>query len=127
MRTKISKSVGVMRRLFCQLPADVILKLYYSLVYSELTYALVAWGRSGCNNAAKIECVHRRASKFLADYYRNILTFHLIYDPFYLLKAFNTNTPNFHHKISKLLNQPSHVHNTRYGINSNFNTPLFNH
>ena len=26
--TKISKSVGVMRRLHCQLPADVMVKLY---------------------------------------------------------------------------------------------------
>ena len=42
---KISKSVGVMRRLHCQLPADVMVKLYYSFVYSHLTYALLAWGR----------------------------------------------------------------------------------
>ena len=52
--TKISKSVGAMRRLHCQLPADVMIKLYYSLVYSHLTYALLAWGRSGLTNAAKI-------------------------------------------------------------------------
>ena len=45
--TKISKSVGVMRRLHCQLPADAMVKLYYYLVYSHLTYALLAWGRSG--------------------------------------------------------------------------------
>ena len=56
---KISKSVGVMSRLHCQLPADVMVKLYYSLVYSHLTYALLAWGRSGLKNAAKIECAHR--------------------------------------------------------------------
>ena len=61
--TKISKSVDVITRLHCQLPADVMVKLYYSLVYSHLTYALLAWGRSGRTNAAKIECAHRRASK----------------------------------------------------------------
>ena len=58
--TKISKSVGVMRRLHCQLPTDVMVKLYSSLMYSHLTYALLAWGRSGLTNAAKIECAHRR-------------------------------------------------------------------
>ena len=52
--TNISKSVGVMRRLNCQLPVNVMIKLYYSLVYSHLTYALQAWGRSGSANAAKI-------------------------------------------------------------------------
>ena len=57
-----------MRRLHCQLPADVIVKLYYSLVYSHLTYALLAWGRSGRSNAAKIECAHRRASNLFTDY-----------------------------------------------------------
>ena len=36
-----------MRRLRCQLPADVMVKLFYFLVYSHLTYALLAWGRSG--------------------------------------------------------------------------------
>ena len=46
-----------MRRLHCQLPADVMVKLYYSLVYSHLTYALLAWGRLGHTNAAN-ECAH---------------------------------------------------------------------
>ena len=80
--TKISESVGVMRRLHCQLPADVMVKLYYSLVYSHLTYALLTWGRSGHTNAAKIECAHRRACKLLTDYNHRILTFHSIYDYF---------------------------------------------
>ena len=63
--SKIFQSVGVMRRLHCQLPADVMVKLYYSLVYSHLTYALLAWRRSGRTNAAKSECTHRRACKLL--------------------------------------------------------------
>ena len=60
VNNKTSKSVGVMRRLHCQLPANVMVKMYYSLLYSHLTYALLAWGRSGRTNAAKIECAHRR-------------------------------------------------------------------
>ena len=40
--SNISKSVGVIRRLHCQLPANVMIKLYYSLVYSHLTYTLLA-------------------------------------------------------------------------------------
>ena len=91
--SNISKSVGVMRRLHCQLPANVMVKLYYSLVYSNLTYALLAWGST---YAAKIECAHRRACKLLKDYNQKIPTFHSIYDYFPLFKAFNTNTLNFH-------------------------------
>ena len=123
--TKISKSIGVMRRLHHQLPADVMVKLYYSLVYSHLTYPLLAWGRSGRMNAAKIECAHRRARKLLTDYNHRILTCHSIYDYVALLTAFNTNFHNFHQYFKDKLSshQPSQMHNTRHRTNSNFNTP----
>ena len=71
--------VCAMRRLPCQLLADVMVELYYSLVYSHLTYALLARGRSGYNNAAKI------TRKLLADYIHRILTFHSICHYFALL------------------------------------------
>ena len=89
--------------------------------YSHLTYALLAWERSGSTNAAKIECAHRRACKLLTDYNQKILTFHLIYDYFALLKAFNTNTLNFHQYFKDKLpsHQPSHIHNTRHRTNCN--------
>ena len=118
-----------MRRLHCQLPADVMVKLYYCLLYSHLTYALLAWRRSGSTNAAKIERAHRRACKLLTDHNQKILTFHSIYDYFNLLKAFNTNTLNFDQYFKDKLSahQPSHMHNTRHRTNSNFNTPLFSH
>ena len=86
-------------------------------------------GISGWTNAAKIECAHRRACQLLTDYNKKILTFHLIYDYFALLKAVNTNTLNFHQYFKDKLssNQLSHLHNTRHKTNSHFITPLFNH
>ena len=39
--SNISKYVGIMRRLHCQLPAIVMVKLYYYFVYANLTYALL--------------------------------------------------------------------------------------
>ena len=127
--SNISKSVRVMRRVHCQLPANVMVKLYYSLVYSHLTYALLAWGRLERTNAAKVECAHRRACKLLTDYNQKFLTVNSIYDYFALLKAFNTNTLNFHQYFKDKLSshQPSHMSNTRHKTKSNFNTPLFNH
>ena len=88
-----------------------------------------AWGRSGCTNAAKIECAHRTASKLLTDYNSNILTFHSIYDYFALLKAFDTTTLKFHQYFKDKLSshQPSHMHYTRLKINNNFNNPLCIH
>ena len=126
--SSISKSVGVMRRFHRQLPANLMIKLYYSLVYSHLTYALRTWGRSGSTNAAKGDCAHRRACKLLIDYNQKIITFHSNYDYFALLKALNTNTLNFHQYFNDKLSshRPSHLHNTRHRTNSNFDTPLFN-
>ena len=68
LSSKIPKSVGILRRLHCQLPANIMVKLYCSLVYSHLTYALLACGSSARTYAAKIECAHRRACKLLTDY-----------------------------------------------------------
>ena len=105
-----------------------MVKLYYSLVYSHLTYALQAWGRSGRTNVAKIECAHSRACILLTDYNHSIFTFNSIYDYFALLKAFNTNTLNFHQYFKDKLSshRPSQMY-TRRRANNNFNTPLFNH
>ena len=113
----------------CQLPADIMVKLCYSLVYSHMTYALLAWGRSGRTNPAQKECAHRRARKVLTDYNPRIPTFHSIYDYFALLRTFHTNTLNFHKYFKDKLSshQPTHMHNTRHRTNSHFNTPLFNH
>ena len=80
VNAKISKSVGVLRRLHCQLPGDVMVKLHYSLVYSHLTHVLLAWGRSGRTNTIKIECAHRRARKLLTDYNHRVLTSQWIYE-----------------------------------------------
>ena len=127
--SNISKSVGVMMRLHYQLPAKVMIKLYYSLVYPHLTNVLLAWGRSGRTIMLyKIECANSRARKLLTDYNQKILTFHSIYDHFALVKAFNTNTLNFHQHFKDKLSshQPTHMHNTRHRTNCNFNTPIFN-
>ena len=87
--TKISQSVGVMRILHCQLLADVMVKLYYSLVHSHLMRYL-AWGRTGRTNAAMVHGAHRKARKLLRNDNYMILTFHSIYNYFALLKAFKT-------------------------------------
>ena len=86
------------RRLHCQLLANVMVKLYYSLVYSHLTYALLAWGRSGSTNGQDwVCCAHRRACKLLRDYNQKIITFHSIYD--YFINISKTNYLLINHLI----------------------------
>ena len=42
--SKISKSVGIFRILQRYLPKNVLLNIYYSLIYPYLTYANIIWG-----------------------------------------------------------------------------------
>ena len=62
-------------------------ELFFGVVPSDL-HVILARGRSGRSNAAKIECAHMRACNFLTDYNQTILTFHSIDDYFALLKGF---------------------------------------
>ena len=89
--SKISKSVGVMRRFRCQLPTNINGEtvLFVGVFPSDLCFT--GMGRSGRTNAAEIECAHRRARILLTEHNQKILTFHKIYDYFAALNAFNTN------------------------------------
>ena len=86
--------------------------LFFGVFPSDLCFAGI--GKIGTYyNAATIECAHRRACKLLTDYKQKILTFPSIYVYFAILKAFNTNTFNFHLYFKGILSsQPSHMHNT---------------
>ena len=47
---KMSRSIGAINRVKTLLPSHVLCKLYYSLVYSHLTYAVIVWGESSLGN-----------------------------------------------------------------------------
>ena len=59
-----------MGRLICQLPADIMMKLHYALLYSYLTYTILAWGSSGHTNAVNPEQpTHKNTIFFLSFCY----------------------------------------------------------
>ena len=107
--TKISKSVGVRRILHCQLPSDVmVVTVLFGVFKSDL--CVTDMGKIGSyTNAAKIECAHRRARKLLPGYNHWILNIHLIDDYFALLKAFNTNTLNYHQYFKDKLSSQTQI------------------
>ena len=42
--SEVSQSIGMMRRISHLVPVKVLWILYYTLIYSRLTYAITAWG-----------------------------------------------------------------------------------
>ena len=116
MSVKISNSVVVMRRLHCLFPVNVTVKLYYSLVYSHLINALLAWGRSRRTimllTLSAFSGEHAHYSQIITKRSSLFTQFIIIY--IYILKAFNTNALNFHQYFKDKLSshQPSHIHNS---------------
>ena len=96
--TKICKSVCVMRRLHCQLPVDEMVKLYYYLVYCYLTYDLLPYVGEDRDvlmllRLSVLTGEHQITQRLQPK------DCHFSFNLWVLcfIKAFNTNTLNFHH------------------------------
>ena len=63
---KISKTIGIMKRLSSFVPAAVLRTLYNSLVLPYLTYGVELWGAAGKVNVDKIKSVQIRSLKLFA-------------------------------------------------------------
>ena len=67
LSSKLSRSIGAMYRIRSMIPENILYTLYYTLVYSHLTYALIVWGDSGRGNSDIISKVQRKAFKLFSD------------------------------------------------------------
>ena len=124
---KLSQSLGAFRKIAFYLPEFIKTKLYYSLIYSRLSYGILAWGRSGKVNNKKIQALQDRALKILNLEYTNhsFLDFNSIYEYSSQTKLHNILNRNHHSyfrdKLSNLT--PSHNHHTRGVLEGNFEIP----
>ena len=66
---KISKTVGIIAKARYYLSSKLLLTLYFSLVYSYLTYRNVAWSSTYCSNLN----VRLESKAYLAREYRPII------------------------------------------------------
>jgi len=46
IETKLSRAIGALFKLRKYVPQKALISVYYSIVYSHLTYAIIAWGNS---------------------------------------------------------------------------------
>ena len=81
--TKISKTIGVIARLWHFVSQSTLLNLYRSLIFPYLSYGLIAWGQASKSNLNKVlmPCsfspVQRSFSSFFVS--SNILPIELLY------------------------------------------------
>ena len=131
---KMSRAIGVIRRVSFCVPDHVLLSLYFSLVYSHMTYCILVWGNSSAGNVDRIVRLQKRFFKLLS--YRghidpqisfSLLSFKSLFKYFALLKFFQIFRMNRHVYLSDLISNfiPSHDYETRFSINDNVLLPSF--
>ena len=129
LRVKLSQAIGSIRRISYLLPDRIRLNLYYSLIYSHLSYGILAWGRSSVANENRIASIHKRALNVLnlSCTRHKLLNFHSIYDCTAVTKLYKVlhlqNHLYYYGKLMPLI--PQHNRQTRAISFKNFNTPFF--
>lgn len=131
---KISRTIGVMRRVSYFVPVRILRQIYFSLLYPYLTYCIELWGKSskvmnGKLERVQVRCVGAMVSDSSVDgnTFRklNLFTLSQIYHfcilcrfyRYYRLKTCNY----FYVCFTNLLSR--HDFNTRFSLVQNFNTP----
>ena len=93
---KISRSIGVIKKLSAYLPQSSLITLYYSIVYPHVIYAIKVWGSS---SQTQLNRLRRLLDKCLKIYCRpshnglkgdgKFLKFDQIYNYFLFIRTFN--------------------------------------
>jgi len=130
----LSRSVGMLNRISSLAPPSVKLNIYYSLIYSKVSYGIVAWGSSGAVNISRVERILYRARK-LVNYSsvcicaaeNRLFTCSTIYIYFILVKMFKIVQLGEHSYFRPVFDQlaPSHSHETRFSRHTNYNIPSY--
>jgi len=130
---KLSQAIGMINRVSGLVPPNVKLKMYYSLIYSRVSYGVSVWGRSSILNVSRIDRLLRRAHRCVSYGFRGDLvvsdTFfdcNSIYEYFVLLKFFRIVNLRDHKYFSTILSDlvPSHTYGTRFSAKNHINTPI---
>jgi len=131
---KLSKAIGMINRLGYLAPSIVKMKVYYSLVYSRVSYGVVAWGRGSIGSSNILERLLRRAKKVIefprdlgSDCTANLLKFESIFRYFTAVKLYKVVNMNHHPYFCNMFRSltPSHSHETRFRGRDTFNIPYF--
>ena len=133
---KMSRSVGVMRRLKAFIPRDILKKLFYSFIYSKFTYGIICYGSAYQNQVQRVKKVIDRSLKLVFNTrfitsellkHEKVLDFDMAYKYFCTIKMYKILHLNNHPSLAAKINsfQTNHTHNTRAVFNENLRLPLF--
>ena len=133
---KISRAVGVMRRLSIIVPRAIIKQLFYSLVYSRFTYGITCYGSAYQNQIQRLKNIIHRALKLVFNpttispellRKENVLDFDMAYKYFCNIKMYKILRLNNHESLATKINsfQTHHTHETRAVANEELQWPRY--
>jgi len=129
---QISQSVGMLGRLSALMPRAARVLVYYSLIYSRLTYGIVVWGFGNVTQLNKLERLVGRAHGIVnrggEEGGRSLKLFNVssAHRYFTAIKFFKSIRQGHHPHFIELFNalRPSHDYGTRFST-YNYNTPQY--
>ena len=132
--TKLSRATGILYRMSSLVSRQVLIKIYFAVIYPHLTYAITSWGGAGSVGTSRITRAHKRALKIIGtgscgDYLapNKLLTYDSVHRYFVLIKMHKLIKDREHlgfvQEIDKLY--PMHQFPTRFNESLNLNVPKF--
>ena len=133
---KMSRCVGVMRRLKEFIPRVILKQLFYAFIYSKFTYGIICYGSAYQNQIQGVRRVINRSLKLVFNTtilttdllkQENVLDFDMAYRYFCTVKMYKILCMNNHESLALKINsfQTHHSHETRAVSNENLSLPLF--
>jgi len=132
---QVARTIGMMYRISYLVPPPVRKKIYYSLLYSKVSYGVVAWGGSSVTNSNRIERLLKRARVVVTSplagqpypYPADLFNFDSIYRYFTLVKFYRIVRLKQHSYFGDLLDllTPTHDYTTRFSDRNTYNKPLY--
>ena len=128
---KTSRSSSVLSKLAYYVPQPILRKLYQTMFYPHLKYAIKIWENSCKTGIKKLQRIYNKCIKIISstntcepsDYASlKLISFKHVHEYFSLFKFYNLNeSQNFKTKIEN--HQTNHSYSTRHSIALNLNCP----
>ena len=130
--SKVKSASGILWKLSQFCPSDVLMKIYYALVYPYLIYGVEIWGNSSkvaLNRLGRLVLTAQKRTKINVSNHTRTIRYHLsvpqIHQFFSLMRCYKyyrlKSNDYFYEKFSSL--HSIHNINTRFNVNNQLNTP----
>ena len=129
---KISQSIGIMKRISHLVPVKILKILYYTLIYSRLTYAITAWGSSFPTTLRRLQSRVRKAISMImpqAHSESDLLDYQGIYKYFLLSKMYMIVNKRKHIYFTRKIDELriTHHHRTRSNEDNQLTLPRYSY